>query len=109
MLAAYAPPPAELNIVPIIDVKSRAQAVRLETATRKLLKGLGHVLAAGARASALSALPAAAADYVQHANGPGVSNGGTYPAQGGDGDHGNPGGTISPSINGTYTQTGGPP
>ncbi len=48
VLAAYAPPLAELNIVPIIDVKSRAQAVRLETATRKLLKGLGRVLAAGA-------------------------------------------------------------
>src|SRR4051812_42373391 len=29
VLAAYAPPPSELNVVPIIDVKSRAQAVRL--------------------------------------------------------------------------------
>jgi alkylhydroperoxidase/carboxymuconolactone decarboxylase family protein YurZ len=77
VLAAYTPPAAEDNVVPIIDVKSRAQAARLESATRKLLKSLGRVLAAGAvGASVLAALPAAAADYVSHNGGNGGGTGG---------------------------------
>ncbi|WP_156390711.1 autotransporter outer membrane beta-barrel domain-containing protein [Caulobacter sp. Root487D2Y] len=109
VLAAYAPPPAELNIVPIVDVKSRAQAVRIETAARKLLKGLGRVLAVGAvGATVLGALPAAAGDYTANANGGGASNGTSLPAHGTNGDGGNDGGSISPSINGSFDKAGGP-
>jgi uncharacterized protein YhjY with autotransporter beta-barrel domain len=109
LLAAYAPPPAELNIIPIVDVKSRAQAVRLETAARKLLKGLGRVLAAGAvGASVLAAMPAAAQQYVQHVDGAHADSGNDQPAVGEDGDSGNPGGTINGSINGSYSNVNAP-
>ena len=109
VLAAYAPPPAELNVVPIIDVKSRAQAVRLETSARKLLKGLGRVLAAGAiGASVLGALPAAAGDYTQHSDGPGGGGGSTLPVHGTNGGGGSGGGSISPSLSNDYDKVNGP-
>ena len=108
LLAAYTPVATDANIVPIVDVKSRAQAVRLETATRKLLKGLGRVLAAGAvGATVLSALPVAAADYVSTSANGGNGGGGSWGAVGGSGDSGDPGGSTSPSINGTFTSSTG--
>jgi hypothetical protein len=106
VLAAFTPAPSELNVVPIIDVRSRAQAVRLETSARKLLKGLGRVLAAGALgASVLSALPAAAASYVSPHNGNNGSSGGIG-VVGGDGDDGDDGGVANQTISGTYTASG---
>jgi hypothetical protein len=109
-LAAYQPAPTELNVVPIIDVRSRAQAARLETSARKLLKGLGRVLAAGAvSAAVLGAMPAAAGDYVNHTkDGSGGSGGGTYPAQGGSGDAGDTGGTATLTLSNNYDKVGGP-
>jgi len=109
VLAAHVPVMAAEAAAPVIDFKSRAQAVRLETTARKLLKGLGRMLAVGAvGATVLAALPAAAGDYVVSANGAGVSGGGSYPAQGGDGDTGNNGGVINQSINGSYDANGAP-
>jgi hypothetical protein len=107
-LAAWTPAPTELNVVPIIDVKSRAQAARLETSARKLLKGLGRVLAAGAiGATVLSALPAAAGDYVSTSANGGGGGGGSWGAVGGTGGAGGAGGSTTQSINGTYTSSTG--
>ncbi|WP_035018970.1 autotransporter outer membrane beta-barrel domain-containing protein [Caulobacter sp. UNC358MFTsu5.1] len=104
VLAAYAPPAAEENVFPIVDVKSRAQAVRLETATRKLLKGLGRALAVGAAsATVLAAMPAAAQQHVGHADGSAVSDGIDMIAHGLNGDSGNDGGTINQSVAGSYS------
>uniref|UniRef100_B0T2H8 Outer membrane autotransporter barrel domain protein n=1 Tax=Caulobacter sp. (strain K31) TaxID=366602 RepID=B0T2H8_CAUSK len=109
VLAARKPAPSALNIVPIIDVRSRAQAARLETSARKLLKGLGRLLAAGAiGASVLGALPAAAGDYTQHADGSGGGGGTDLPAHGTNGGGGGAGGSISPTLGGNYDKVGGP-
>ncbi|WP_165183849.1 autotransporter outer membrane beta-barrel domain-containing protein [Caulobacter soli] len=109
VLAAWTPPVVEADIVPfapVVDAKSRAQAVRLETAARKLLKGLGRVLAVGAvGASVLGALPAAAGDYISNHNGSNGSGGGAS-VVGGDGDPGDPGGTANETISGTYDANG---
>ncbi|EJL25448.1 hypothetical protein PMI01_04351, partial [Caulobacter sp. AP07] len=109
VLAAWTPAPAELNVIPIIDVRSRAQAVRLETSARKLLKGLGRVLAAGAiGATVLAAMPAAAGDYIQTANGSNGGGGTDLPAHGTNGGGGNGGGTINQTLGANYDKAGGP-
>jgi hypothetical protein len=108
VLAAHVPAPAAEAETPVIDFKSRAQAVRLETATRKLLKGLGRVLAAGAiGATVLAAVPAAAGDYVSTSANGGGGGGGSWGAVGGTGGAGGAGGSTSQSINGTYTSSTG--
>ena len=109
VLAAYQPAPTELNIVPLIDVRSRAQAARLETSARKLLKGLGRVLAAGAvSAAVLGAMPAAAGDYTQNANGSNGGGGTDLPAHGTNGGGGTGGGTINQTLGANYDKAGGP-
>ena len=57
--------PAPMDDRGVVDIRSRARAVRLETQARKLFRRLARVIAVGAiGAAALVAMPAAAVDCV---------------------------------------------